>query len=141
MDINSLDRFVKAQKNTYQTALTEIKNGKKRTHWMWFIFPQLRGLGRSEMAYAYGINGLKEAREYLNDPRLSAALREICLALLEHKGKTAYEIFGEVDAMKLRSSMTLFALAGEGETVFDQVLAQFFGGKYDETTVKLLNKQ
>ena len=108
---------------------------------MWFIFPQLRGLGRSEMAYAYGINGLKEAREYLNDPRLSIRLREICLALLEHKNKTAHEIFGEVDAMKLRSSMTLFALAGESETVFDQVLAQFFDGKYDESTVKLLNKQ
>ena len=140
MYINSLERFVEAQERTYQVALSEIYNGKKRTHWMWYIFPQLRGLGRSSMAHAYGISGLEEAIAYLEHPWLSGRLYELCVALLHHKDKSAYEIFGDIDAMKLKSSMTLFALTSEDYTIFDQVLEQFFDGEMDEVTVNLINK-
>jgi uncharacterized protein (DUF1810 family) len=139
MDINALERFVKAQTNTYEVAMNEIKNGKKRTHWMWYIFPQLRGLGRSSMAHIYGISGLEEAVAYLEHPWLSGRLYELCVALLHHKDKSAYDIFGDIDAMKLKSSMTLFALTSEDYTIFDEVLDAFFEGHMDETTVKLIN--
>ena len=109
MDINSLDRFLEAQERMYPVALKEIQNGEKESHWMWYIFPQLRGLGRSQMAYSYGINGIEEAKAYLAHPVLSARLIEICEALLEHKGEDIEDILGDIDAMKLRSSMTLFA--------------------------------
>ena len=140
MDINSLERFVEAQERTYQVALSEVYNGKKRTHWMWYIFPQLRGLGSSSMAHVYGISGLEEAIAYLEHPWLSGRLYELCVALLHHKDKSAYEIFGDIDAMKLKSSMTLFALTSEDYTIFDQVLEQFFDGEMDEVTVNLINK-
>ena len=140
MDIHSLDRFVQAQALTYQSALKEIKNGKKRSHWMWFMFPQLRGLGTSTMAHAYGISDLDEAKAYLAHPVLSGRLCELCGELLKHKDKTALEIFGDIDEMKLKSSMTLFALASEDCTVFDEVLACFFDGKMDEATIKLINR-
>ena len=139
MDIHSLDRFIQAQALTYQSALKEIKNGKKRSHWMWFIFPQLRGLGTSAMAHAYGILDLDEAKAYLAHPVLSGRLCELCGELLKHKDKTALEIFGDIDEMKLKSSMTLFALASEDYTIFDEVLENFFGGEMDEVTVKLIN--
>ena len=139
MDINSLERFVEAQERTYQVALSEVYNGKKRTHWMWYIVPQLRGLGRSSMAHIYGISGLEEAKAYLEHPWLSGRLYELCVALLHHKDKSAYEIFGDIDEMKLKSSMTLFALTSEEYTIFDQVLEQFFDGEMDEVTVKLIN--
>lgn len=140
MDINSLERFVEAQERTYQVALSEVYNGKKRTHWMWYIFPQLRGLGSSSMAHVYGISGLEEAIAYLEHPWLSGRLYELCVALLHHKDKSAYEIFGDIDAMKLKSSMTLFALTSEDYTIFDQVLEQFFDGEMDGVTVNLINK-
>lgn len=139
MDINSLDRFINAQENTFPIAMKEIQDGKKRSHWMWYIFPQLRGLGRSSMAHTYGISGLDEAKAYLNHPVLSGRLYELCRALLMHKDKSAYEIFGDIDEMKLKSSMTLFALTSEDYTVFDEVLDCFFDGKMDEVTVKLIN--
>lgn len=139
MDINSLDRFVTPQENTYPIALKEILGGKKLTHWMWYMFPQLRGLGRSSMAHTYGISGLDEAKAYLEHPALAGRLYELCNALLMHKDKSAYEIFGRVDAMKLKSSMTLFALTSEDYTIFDEVLENFFDGKMDEVTVKLIN--
>ena len=139
MDINSLDRFVKAQTNTYEVAMNEIKNGKKRTHWMWYMFPQLRGLGTSSMAHLYGISGLGEAKAYLVHPVLSGRLYELCGELLKHKDKTALEIFGDIDEMKLKSSMTLFALTSEDYTIFDEVLEKFFDGKMDEITVNLIN--
>ena len=100
MDINSLERFVEAQEHTYPTALKEVQNGKKRSHWMWYIFPQLRGLGMSSMAHKYGISGLEEAKAYLNHPVLSGRLYELCGALLLHKGKSAHSIFGDTDSMK-----------------------------------------
>lgn len=138
MDINSLDRFLQAQELKYATALKEIQKGKKRTHWMWYIFPQLRGLGRSQMAYAYGINGLEEAKAYLEHPVLSARLIEITEALLEHKDQDIEDILGDIDAMKLRSSMTLFAFISEKNSVFFQVLECFYDGKMDEYTLKLI---
>ena len=139
MDINSLDRFVQAQSLMYPVTLKEIKNGKKRSHWMWYMFPQLRGLGTSTMAHRYGISGLKEAEAYLEHPVLSGRLHELCSELLKHKDKTALEIFGDIDEMKLKSSMTLFALTSEDYTIFDEVLENFFGGEMDEVTVKLIN--
>ena len=140
MDINSLERFIEAQAKTYEIALNEIKNGKKRTHWMWFIFPQLRGLGTSNMAHIYGISGLDEAKAYLEHPVLSERLYELCNELLKHKDKTAFEIFGDIDEMKLKSSMTLFSLASEDHAIFDEVLECFFDGKKDEITVNLINQ-
>ena len=138
MDINSLDRFLEAQEHMYETALQEIKNGEKESHWMWYIFPQLRGLGRSQMAYTYGINGLEEAKAYLAHPVLSARLIEICEALLEHKDEDIEDILGDIDAMKLRSSMTLFSLISENESIFHQVLNCFHDGYMDKFTLKLV---
>ena len=139
MDINSLERFVQAQTLMYEVTLDEIRSGKKYSHWMWYMFPQLRGLGRSGMAHMYGISGLDEAKAYLKHPLLSERLYELCGALLEHKDKSAYEIFGDIDAIKLKSSMTLFALTSEEYTIFNQVLEQFFDGQMDEITLKLIN--
>ena len=140
MDCNSLDRFVQAQTLMYSTTLREIKNGKKVSHWMWYMFPQLRGLGTSTMARMYGISGLGEAKAYLAHPVLSRRLYELCCELLKHKDKTALEIFGDIDEMKLKSSMTLFALTTEDYTIFDEVLECFFNGEMDEVTVNLINR-
>ena len=139
MDFNSLDRFVQAQTLMYPSVLKQIQNGKKTSHWMWFMFPQLRGLGTSTLAHLYGISGLGEAKAYLAHPVLSGRLYELCSELLKHKDKTALEIFGDIDEMKLKSSMTLFALTSEDYTIFDEVLEHFFGGEMDEVTVKLIN--
>ena len=139
MNFNSLDRFVQAQTLMYSVTLREIQNGKKQSHWMWYMFPQLRGLGTSFMANMYGISGLAEAKAYLAHPVLSGRLYELCGELLKHKDKTALEIFGDIDEMKLKSSMTLFALTSEDYTIFDEVLENFFGGEMDEVTVKLIN--
>ena len=140
MDIGSLDRFVEAQEKMHPIAMEEIKHGKKRSHWMWFMFPQLRGLGRSPTAHIYGLSGLEEAKAYLEHPWLSGRLYELCVALLHHKDKSANEIFGDLDAMKLKSSMTLFALTSEDYTIFDQVLEQFFDGEMDILTLEMINK-
>lgn len=139
MDFNSLDRFVQAQTLMYPSVLKQMQNGKKTSHWMWYMFPQLRGLGTSTMAHLYGISGLGEAKAYLAHPVLSRRLYELCGELLKHKDKTALEIFGDIDEMKLKSSMTLFALTSEYYTIFDEVLEHFFGGEMDEITVKLIN--
>ena len=140
MNINSLERFLEAQEHKYDIALKEIRAGKKRTHWMWYIFPQLRGLGRSQMAYAYGFNGLEEAKAYLDHPVLSARLIEISEALLEHKDQDIEDILGDIDAMKLCSSMTLFALISEDDSVFQRVLDYFYDGEIDKLTIKLTKK-
>jgi len=137
MDITSLNRFLEAQEPMYATALKEIKNGEKESHWIWYIFPQLRGLGYSPNAYTYGINGLEEAKAYLEHPVLSARLIEITDALLSHKGENIEDIMGDIDALKLRSSMTLFALISEDNSVFHQVLDCFYHGKMDGLTQKL----
>ena len=138
MDINSLDRFIKAQELAYPIALREIKNGKKRSHWMWHIFPQIRGLGTSSMSHIYGISGLGEAKAYLTHPVLSGRLYELCETLLLHRDRRIEEIFGEVDSMKLRSSMTLFSLVSLEGSLFHQVLDCFFDGKPDTETLRLV---
>ena len=141
MNINSLDRFTTAQEKMYPIALKELKAGKKRSHWMWYIFPQLRGLGTSSMAHTYGISGFDEAKAYLEHPVLSRRIYELCGVLLEHKEKSASEIFGVIDEMKLKSSMTLFALASEENSVFHQVLDCFYNGKMYELTLKILQNK
>ena len=140
MDINSIDRFLEAQERMYPLARKEIKGGKKRSHWMWYIFPQLRGLGTSTMAHKYGIADLDEAKAYLEHPVLSARLYELCGELLKHKDESTYDIFGDIDAMKLKSSMTLFALTSKEHTIFDEVLECFFDGERDAITLKLINR-
>lgn len=138
-----LERFVAAQDRggTYQRALAEIRAGEKRSHWMWFIFPQIAGLGWSPMAREYAISSAAEASGYLAHPALGPRLAECAAALLSVEGKSAQDIFGPVDAMKLRSSITLFhAVAGPGEpwTVLSQVLQKFFAGAPDDATLKRL---
>ena len=139
VNMYSIERFLKAQEKSYEIALQELTNGKKCEHWMWYIFPQLRGLGESNMSYVYGINGIEEAKEYLKHPILSARLKEISEALLEHKDKSAYDILGDIDNMKLQSCMTLFALISKESSVFHQVLECFYDGEFAKTTSILLN--
>ena len=140
MDIHSLDRFVEAQERMYHIALAEVREGEKRSHWMWYIFPQLRGLGKSAMSYTYGIADLEEARAYLAHPVLSARLTELCEALLALDKARPEDIFGYVDAKKLHSSMTLFALADQENPIFGRVLARFYAGGRDGKTLALLGK-
>ena len=136
----SLQRFVEAQDahGVYEKAIAELRSGRKTSHWMWFVFPQIAGLGRSEMAQHYAISSIQEARAYLSDPTLGPRLRECALTLLEIEDRTAQEILGEVDALKLRSSMTLFSLASPDEPLFEQVLDRYFAGAADEATLQLL---
>ena len=138
----SLARFRRAQDEggTYERALQELRAGHKRSHWMWFVFPQLAGLGSSAMAREYAIGSLQEARAYLADPVLGGRLRECAAALLGLQGRSAQEVLGVTDALKLRSSMTLFALAAPEERVFAQVLGSFFGGVADERTEAALGR-
>lgn len=138
MEQNGLDRFLAAQEWTYPLAYREITQGRKRTHWIWYIFPQLRGLGYSRNSVKYGIADLAEARAYLAHPILSSRLREITEALLVLDGDDPVRIFGEVDAAKVRSSMTLFCVASEGEALFREVLRRYYGGEQDPLTLSLL---
>jgi uncharacterized protein (DUF1810 family) len=134
-----LHRFIDAQEPTYHSALTELQAGAKQSHWMWFIFPQLAGLGRSPTAQFYGIRSLQEARAYLAHPILSARYREAIQAIHLWSGtKTAVEILGEVDAMKLKSSVTLFENAS-GDPLFAETLHDFFG-EPDRATLHLLKR-
>lgn len=133
-----LARFHTAQQNAYSYALSEITNGKKTTHWMWFIFPQLLGLGNSEMAKRYAIHNKHEAEAYLDDPVLGARLREISEALLTHKDKTASQVMGP-DDVKLRSCMTLFATLPNADPVFKEIINAFFSGEEDRRTLELLS--
>jgi uncharacterized protein (DUF1810 family) len=134
-----LDRFVTAQQGIYDQALAELRRGRKRSHWMWFVFPQLAGLGRSETARFYGIASAAEAQAYLAQPLLGSRLRECMAALLLHRGMSAESILGPVDALKLRSSMTLFeAVTGDG-TPFASILDAFYGAERDAATLSLLD--
>jgi uncharacterized protein (DUF1810 family) len=135
---NDLDRFLTAQRGAYDSVLDELRRGRKTGHWIWFIFPQLDGLGRSEMSRYYGISSLDEARAYLADPVLGARLRECAGLLLASNARTAIQILGETDAMKVRSSMTLFHRAAPDESVFRQVLDRYYAGVVDEATDALL---
>lgn len=125
--MTDLSRFRDAQEEVYDTALAELRAGRKRSHWMWFVFPQLRGLGRSPTAQHYGIDGLAEARAYLADPVLGPRLVEAARAVLAHRGRDPADIMGSVDAMKLRSSATLFEAAG-GNPVFGEIVEAFYDG-------------
>jgi uncharacterized protein (DUF1810 family) len=135
-----LTRFVEAQDSggTYQRAVAELRAGRKVSHWMWFIFPQIAGLGLSAMSQRYAISGLAEARAYLEHPVLGPRLVECATILAATDGKSAAEILGSVDAMKLRSSMTLFAAAARDQPVFSAVLIKYYGGSPDEATLALL---
>ena len=133
-----LQRFVDAQAHTYDQALQEIRSGAKRTHWMWFVFPQIEGLGRSGMAQRYAIRDLDEARSYAAHPLLGRRLVEAAKALTALDTEDPVEVFGSVDAMKLHSSMTLFGQADPDEPVFREVLDHYFGGTLDEETTSRL---
>jgi uncharacterized protein (DUF1810 family) len=135
-----LERFVTAQDRggTYQRAVAELRAGAKASHWMWFVFPQVAGLGFSAMSQEYAISGLEEARAYLQHPVLGPRLRECTRVVAEAGDMTAEKIFGSVDAMKLRSSMTLFAAAAPEEAVFAEVLTKYFGGARDDATLARL---
>ena len=134
-----LARFTAAQEPVWPQVLAELRAGDKRTHWMWFVFPQLAVLGRSAMARRYGLSGLDEARAYLAHPVLGARLREACGALLPLQGRTAVQVFGGTDAMKLRSCLTLFDAAAPQEAVFGELLRKFHDGRPDPLTTDALS--
>ena len=133
----SVERFIDAQKEDYDMAFREISNGKKRNHYMWYIFPQVKGLGRSSTAKYYGIDGLKEAREYMKNEYLANNLIDISNELLKLETNDPVEIFGHIDSKKLRSSMTLFELVSDND-VFHLVLEKYFDGKRDQITLDLV---
>lgn len=135
-----MERFIEAQEQHYQLALTEVQAGKKQSHWVWYIFPQMRGLGRSYFAHMYGIRDREEAEEYLNHEVLGKRLREITAALLAHEERTAEEIFGDLDAMKVRSCMTLFDIISP-EDIFSEVLRRFYSNTRCEITIAMLSKK
>lgn len=142
MNENELERFIKEQDDkeygSYESALNEIRSGRKRTHWIWYIFPQLKGLGRSYNANFYGINDIDEAKRYLEHPVLGSRLKEITEALLTLKEDDPVKVMGRPDDMKLQSCMTLFAYISENDSVFHKVLDKFFSGKKDQTTIHML---
>ncbi|MFG4004114.1 DUF1810 domain-containing protein [Flavobacterium aquidurense] len=138
---NDITRFLEAQNKLYLTALSEIKKGKKETHWMWFIFPQLKGLGTSNISKYYAIANLNEAKEYLDHPVLAKHLIEISEILLTFKRKSAEGIFGDLDARKLCSSMTLFSQVEGAHPVFQEILDAFFLGYSDQLTLSMTNSK
>lgn len=140
VDPHDLDRFVLAQSRDYATALAELRIGAKRSHWMWYVFPQLDGLGSSAMAQRYAIGSLEEARAYLAHPLLGMRLVDGCRALLAVKNRSARQILGTPDDLKLRSSMTLFVQVSEPGSVFQLVLDRYYGGVPDARTLALLSR-
>ncbi|MBQ5838973.1 MAG: DUF1810 domain-containing protein [Bacteroidaceae bacterium] len=133
-DKYNLERFVQAQNYMYKQALEEIEDGYKQSHWIWYIFPQLASLGHSSNAKYYGISGYDEAEAYLNHPILGTRLREVTNALLSHRGQDVNDIFGGLDAMKVRSCMTLFDAVSPGD-IFKKVISVFYNGIYDKRTL------
>lgn len=136
---NNVSRFTEAQENTYSDALSEIRNGRKRTHWMWFIFPQIKGLGNTQMSIKYSMNDINEAIFYINHPILGNRLKEITGELLKIKDKSALDIFGSPDDKKLKSCMTLFSIVSQ-DSIFRQVLSQFFNSEKDGKTLDIIGK-
>jgi len=137
-DPHDLNRFVQAQADDYAQALSEIGAGRKRSHWMWYIFPQVAGLGSSTMSVRYSIKSLDEARAYLAHPVLGERLIKCFEALLDLRNRSAFEIFGSPDDRKLKSSATLFAIVSPGASVFHRVLEKYFDGEMDQKTLRLL---
>jgi len=139
-DAHDLDRFLTAQEDSYDTALDELKAGRKRSHWIWFVFPQLAGLGQSPTSQYYGVRSLDEAAAYLRHPILGGRLHECLKALQTLEETSADRIFGELDAMKFRSSLTLFAEADPADPIIAAALDRWFGGRKDERTLQLLDR-
>ena len=137
----SLQRFIDAQQSDYETALSEIKRGRKQSHWMWYIFPQIQGLGFSATSKLYAIRNLQEAQEYLNHPLLGKRLKEITDALINLPSTNAHEIFGSPDDVKLKSSMTLFASLPDADPVFESALKKFFKGEKDAKTLSIIKDE
>lgn len=133
----NLNRFVEAQNNVYEQVVNELVQGRKTSHWMWYIFPQIKGLGYSSTAMYYALSSLDEAAEYLNHPVLGHRMVECCQILLGLENKTAEDIFGGIDTMKLKSSMTLFSLATDNP-VFNQVLNMYYNGEKDNATMRII---
>lgn len=138
-DAYGLSRFLDAQTGCYETAVSELRLGKKRTHWIWYIFPQVDGLGSSETTQYYSIKSLAEARAYIDHPILGLRLKECVEILISTQGLDAVDIFGDVDTLKLRSCMTLFECAAPKETLFSRALDQYFQGLRDEATLNILH--
>jgi uncharacterized protein (DUF1810 family) len=134
-----LERFVAAQDGAYDGALAELRAGRKTGHWIWFVFPQVAGLGRSEMSRYYAVASLDEARAYLAHSVLGSRLRECAAALLATTGRSADEVLGPIDAVKVRSSMTLFLRATPDEPLFREVIDRFYGGRTDDATDAILD--
>jgi len=137
-DPHDLDRFLQAQAPVYDRALAEIRSGRKRSHWMWYVFPQWAGLGSSTTSRRYGIRSAAEAEAYLRHPVLGRRLVECCEAAVGIEGRAAAEVFGSPDDLKLRSCATLFAAVAPRGSVFERVLGRFFNGEPDEATLRLL---
>lgn len=139
-DTYNLDRFIHAQEEVYADVLAELQRGRKRSHWMWFIFPQVAGLGHSALAMFYAIKNLDEATQYLNHPVLGVRLLECSKTVLGHQGKSVKDIFDWPDDLKLRSSMTLFSCVTGTGSIFDEVLQRYFEAERDQRTIELLGK-
>ena len=137
----SLQRFIDAQQSDYETALSEIKRGRKQSHWMWYIFPQIQGLGFSATSKLYAIKNLQEAQAYMNHPLLGKRLKEITNALIDLPSNNAHEIFGSPDDVKLKSSMTLFASLPDADPVFESALKKFFKGEKDAKTLSIIKDE
>lgn len=136
--VSNLNRFLEAQETKYKDALSKIKNGRKLTHWMWYIFPQIAGLGFTDFNVFYAIQNKEEATQYLNHPVLGKRLIEITKVVIEINDKTALEIFGKPDERKLKSSMTLFTILNDPNPIFQQVLDKYYEGMKDENTLQLI---
>ena len=140
-DTFDLQRFLDAQEQDFDVALGEIRSGRKLSHWIWYVFPQLAGLGHSYMCQIYGIRGIEEARAYLAHPVLRARLEQITSALLELDERDPVRVMGGIDALKLRSCMTLFSRVEGASSVFAQVIDEFYGGEPDSLTLQMLGTQ
>lgn len=140
-DVYNLHRFLDAQEGVYDTVLNELRAGRKSSHWIWFIFPQIAGLGRSGTAQQFSIASLDEAKAYLQHPTLGPRLRECTQLVLDVNGRSAEEIFGYPDYLKFRSCMTLFLTAGTDNTIFNDALLKYFDGKPDQLTLDILAQQ
>lgn len=140
MTMADLQRFIDAQRNDYEQALQEVKSGRKRTHWMWYIFPQIHGLGMTPISDYYSIRSLREAKDYLKDPVLGARLVEISKALLELNTSDPHAVFGSPDDLKLRSCMTLFERADPQNPLFGDVLDKYYRGERDQRTLEILDE-
>ncbi len=135
-----LTRFISAQEMVYSRVISELRNGRKRTHWMWFIFPQIDGLGNSSTTKRYAIKSIKEAEQYLNHPILGKRLKECAEAILAIEGRSISEIFGYPDDLKLKSSVTLFSSLADSHPIFSSIIDKYFNGEQDIRTIKILEK-